>query len=268
MKNSKKPLAAITKSNGKAIAKSANSKAELKAATAKKAVAAPKKAAVAPKKAVAKAPVAKAAQAPKKAVAAPKKVAVAPKKAVAKAPVAKAAVAPKKAGAVPKKAAVAPKKAGAVPKKAAVAPKKAVAKAPVKISTPVVEETNDRPAFPVEDKLTKDELEKFRHDLLELRQRVCAKVNTALQNVKHHNEAETGTEIGANVFDKFLALERAGNTQDLLTRIDEALARMNDGTYGLCLMCGRPIRRVRLEVQPFSKHCIKCQEELEKFLKR
>ena len=224
MKNSKKPLAAITKSNGKAIAKSANSKAELKAATAKKAVAAPKKIAVAPKKAAAKAPVAKAAPAPKK--------------------------------------------AGAVPKKAAVAPKKAVAKAPVKISTPVVEETNDRPAFPVEDKLTKDELEKFRHDLLELRQRVCAKVNTALQNVKHHNEAETGTEIGANVFDKFLALERAGNTQDLLTRIDEALARMNDGTYGLCLMCGRPIRRVRLEVQPFSKHCIKCQEELEKFLKR
>jgi RNA polymerase-binding protein DksA len=194
MKNSKKPLAAIKKSNGKAIAKSANSKAELKAATAKKAVAAPKK--------------------------------------------------------------------------VAVAPKKAAAKAPVKISTPVVEETNDRPAFPVEDKLTKDELEKFRHDLLELRQRVCAKVNTALQNVKHHNEAETGTEIGANVFDKFLALERAGNTQDLLTRIDEALARMNDGTYGLCLMCGRPIRRVRLEVQPFSKHCIKCQEELEKFLKR
>ena len=112
--------------------------------------------------------------------------------------------------------------------------------------------------------LTKAELAKFRKALLALREKVYRSVDNARQNIRHHNEADNGGDDGASIFDKFLALERAGNTKDILNRIDEALGRMDDGTYGKCLACGNPIRRVRLEVQPFSKYCIKCQEQLEK----
>lgn len=112
--------------------------------------------------------------------------------------------------------------------------------------------------------LTKAELAKFKKELLKLRDKVYLSVDAARQNVRHHNEADNSGDDGASIFDKFLALERAGSTKDILNRIDEALARIEDGTYGKCLACGNPIRRVRLEVRPFSKYCIKCQEQLEK----
>jgi DnaK suppressor protein len=105
---------------------------------------------------------------------------------------------------------------------------------------------------------------KFRKALLALREKVYRSVATARQNVRHHNEADNGGDDGASIFDKFLALERAGNTKDILNRIDEAIGRIDEGSYGKCLSCGNPIRRVRLEVQPFSKYCIRCQELLEK----
>ncbi len=117
-----------------------------------------------------------------------------------------------------------------------------------------------------EGKLTKTELKKFRSDLAALRESVSKNVKTARQNVKHHNESNSMSDSGAHGFDKFLTYERAGNVNDLLVRIDEAIARIDEGTYGKCLICGGAIRRVRLEVQPFSKHCIKCQEAIEKGL--
>lgn len=125
-----------------------------------------------------------------------------------------------------------------------------------------------KPRNSTEGKLTKAELKKFRHDLLVLREKVYKGVDTAQKNAKHHNEAETEKDNGTSLFDKFLAYERVGNTKDILARIDEAIARIDKGTYGTCLICGGAIRRVRLEVQPFSKHCIKCQEDLEKMTKR
>ena len=164
-----------------------------------------------------------------------------------------------------KKAAPAAKKAAPVAKKAAPASKTPVKKAapankaPAKKAAPAVK-TPPRP----DGKLTKTELKKFRADLLALREKVYASVDAARLNVKHHNEADNVGDGGANIFDKFLALERQGNTKDILNRIDEAVKRIDAGTYGTCLMCGGPIRRVRLEVQPFSKHCIKCQEIFER----
>lgn len=107
--------------------------------------------------------------------------------------------------------------------------------------------------------LTEEELAKFRRDLLVLRDKFSATMSAAQQNVRHHNESDSDS-----VFEKFLAYERAGNTQEMILRIDEAIERIGDGTYGKCLMCQGPIRKVRLEVQPFSKFCIRCQEEMEK----
>jgi DnaK suppressor protein len=40
--------------------------------------------------------------------------------------------------------------------------------------------------------------------------------------------------------------------------IDEALARMDEGTYGICVSCGREIPAARLEVRPLSVTCVEC----------
>lgn len=47
-----------------------------------------------------------------------------------------------------------------------------------------------------------------------------------------------------------------------LHQIDEAIARMDAGTYGICANCGRPIPAPRLEVRPFALHCVACAEKL------
>ncbi|WP_341946757.1 TraR/DksA C4-type zinc finger protein [Microbacterium sp. LWH11-1.2] len=47
-----------------------------------------------------------------------------------------------------------------------------------------------------------------------------------------------------------------------LRQVDEAIARMDAGTYGVCANCGRPIPPARLEVRPFAVHCVACAEKL------
>lgn len=52
------------------------------------------------------------------------------------------------------------------------------------------------------------------------------------------------------------ALRRA--TQQELADIDDALARVSDGTYGVCASCGRDIPPARLEARPMTRECVAC----------
>jgi DnaK suppressor protein len=57
---------------------------------------------------------------------------------------------------------------------------------------------------------------------------------------------------------------RLGNRESLYFRkIEEALLRIKDGSYGLCLDCGAPIGAKRLEVRPTAELCIDCKEAAE-----
>lgn len=54
------------------------------------------------------------------------------------------------------------------------------------------------------------------------------------------------------------------NYRDMIERIDEALRKINGGTYGLCDRCGEPINIERLKAIPYATLCIDCQESLER----
>ena len=49
-----------------------------------------------------------------------------------------------------------------------------------------------------------------------------------------------------------------------ILRIDEAIERLNDGSYGTCQNCGQPIDIARLEIRPFARFCLACKNDLEK----
>ena len=53
------------------------------------------------------------------------------------------------------------------------------------------------------------------------------------------------------------------NEQALLTEVQRALERIDQGTYGLCLNCGQPIPEKRLEAIPWALYDVKCQAQLE-----
>jgi len=54
-----------------------------------------------------------------------------------------------------------------------------------------------------------------------------------------------------------------GQQRHELDEIDDALARLESGTFGLCQRCQRPIALARLRAMPQARHCIGCEEELE-----
>lgn len=48
------------------------------------------------------------------------------------------------------------------------------------------------------------------------------------------------------------------SARDDMRQVDEAFARLDSGTYGICLGCGQPIAPERLEVRPFAERCVPC----------
>jgi DnaK suppressor protein len=49
-----------------------------------------------------------------------------------------------------------------------------------------------------------------------------------------------------------------------LTEINQAIERIEKGTYGICEMCDEPIEEERLKIKPYAKYCIICREIIEK----
>ena len=71
-------------------------------------------------------------------------------------------------------------------------------------------------------------------------------------------------DLGTDTFDRDFGLSVAASEQDFLYRIDQALKRIEEKTYGLCEWCGCQIRITRLKALPWARICIKCKEVEEK----
>ena len=69
---------------------------------------------------------------------------------------------------------------------------------------------------------------------------------------------------GSDAYDRDFALSLLSQEQDALYEIDEALKRVEIGTYGRCEMSGKSIPRARLEAIPFARFTVECQSQLEK----
>ena len=68
---------------------------------------------------------------------------------------------------------------------------------------------------------------------------------------------EENADAGTFTFERERDLSIENNVRDLLGKIDRALARMDDGTYGICSRCGKPIEKARLKALPYVDLCIK-----------
>jgi RNA polymerase-binding transcription factor DksA len=71
-------------------------------------------------------------------------------------------------------------------------------------------------------------------------------------------------DAGSDAYDRDFALSLLSQEQDALYEIDEALKRIELGTYGKCEMSGKPIPHARLEAIPFARFTVECQSQLEK----
>jgi DnaK suppressor protein len=75
---------------------------------------------------------------------------------------------------------------------------------------------------------------------------------------------EEYADAGTNTFEREKDLSLVNNLRDLMDRIDKALAKIEDGTYGLCDRCGKPIEKLRLKALPYANLCLKDKQAEER----
>jgi DnaK suppressor protein len=71
-------------------------------------------------------------------------------------------------------------------------------------------------------------------------------------------------DAGSDAYDRDFALSLLSQEQDALYEIEQALKRIELGTYGVCEISGKPISHARLEAAPFTRYTVECQAQLEK----
>lgn len=107
--------------------------------------------------------------------------------------------------------------------------------------------------------------ERVRRELLEeqtkLQEQLERIKSAEYESVGYGNHmADDATEAFEQAVD--VALQR--KVEATLEEVRRALAKLEDGTYGLCEACGVRIDRARLEALPYAKHCMDCQSRKER----
>ncbi len=113
-----------------------------------------------------------------------------------------------------------------------------------------------------------EDLEYFRSVLLKMLEDIQKEGEDTLKHMSgsdHHfpDPADRASQES----DQFFTLRLRDRDRKLLNKIKEALQRIEDGTYGICEMCGEEISIARLKARPVATLCIKCktrQEEEER----
>jgi DnaK suppressor protein len=75
---------------------------------------------------------------------------------------------------------------------------------------------------------------------------------------------EEYADAGTATFERERDLSLTNNIRDLADKIDRALVRIDEGTYGLCERCGKPIEKARIKALPYATLCIKDKQAQER----
>jgi DnaK suppressor protein len=115
--------------------------------------------------------------------------------------------------------------------------------------------------------LAQSTLDRFRKRLDEERERLIDVIQEIEAEREEVRLSETSSERspdpntaegGSLAFELEKELSLAENAKDLLSKVDDAIERMDEGEYGDCAECGTPIPVARLDVLPYAKTCVDC----------
>jgi len=113
---------------------------------------------------------------------------------------------------------------------------------------------------------TKKELDELRKRLLEERGELESQLTTIEETSFASSQSDMSGEVsfdeenadaGTFTFERERDLSIENNVRDLMGKIDRALARMDEGSYGVCSRCGKPIEKARVKALPYVDLCIK-----------
>lgn len=115
-------------------------------------------------------------------------------------------------------------------------------------------------------KLTKQELGELLVRLEEERTQLDTQLATIVEESFAASQSEMSGDVGIDdesadagtaTFEREKDLSIENNVRDLLQKIEHALRRMDEGGYGVCDICGKPIEKARVKALPYVDLCIK-----------
>lgn len=121
--------------------------------------------------------------------------------------------------------------------------------------------------------MTRAEMNKYRSLLLALRKRIAGDLSDLDEEALRPTGGESAgnlsdvpihpADLGTETFNEEIAVALVENEDRILLEIDDALARIENGTFGECENCHQEISKERLQVLPYARYCIRCARELE-----
>jgi len=118
------------------------------------------------------------------------------------------------------------------------------------------------------------DLEKFRARLMQERERLEIELQEIENRTARISEGERANELSAyedhpadlasETFEREKDLAIGESVEGLLNQVLIALEKVDRGTYGVCDVCGKPIKKARLNALPFATLCLECQDRIER----
>lgn len=114
--------------------------------------------------------------------------------------------------------------------------------------------------------MNKRELKKFKKILESEREKLLkiAQETTRERRKTDEEDLMDDIDLASSEQDQSMTYRMRDRERNLIKKIDKALAKIEEGTYGTCENCEEPIGIKRLEARPVAELCITCKEEQEK----
>ena len=123
-------------------------------------------------------------------------------------------------------------------------------------------------------KMLKKELMQFKKIIIVLRDKILEDVKHISEDAIKQSQREAAgdistytyhmADIATDTYDREFSIGLASNERKLLYEIEDALKRIDDGSFGICEECKKLISKSRLKAVPYTRLCLKCQSKREK----
>ena len=125
--------------------------------------------------------------------------------------------------------------------------------------------------------LNREQIKQFRQLLITERAKFVEEIKSIAKDASKSPREASGdlsaytvhmADMAADTYERELSMNIASSEQEVLYQIDDALKRLDDGSYGICQQCNQPISMSRLKAVPYASMCISCQRVKEQKNKR
>jgi len=123
-------------------------------------------------------------------------------------------------------------------------------------------------------KFNKKELNEFKKIILKRKEEILEGIKHISEDTLKKSQKDAAgdisgytyhmADVATDTYDREFSLGLASNGREVLYELDDALKKIEEGSFGICETCHSLITRTRLKAVPYARLCVKCQERKEK----